>query len=203
MVGLISLPASSVALGTYHFFKGVHSMNEVMESLEWGNKGVCVSHIYPSVTSEAVLLRTIELSIRKIDELDLKMVKFKLCLPVEKEGKGWTEEKAEEGEKWYKRFLKLMVWHPDKCISPSILIDEVWHGHILFDTKKYHQDCQNIFGRYIHHFGYYGLRGEQDAKDLQETYKETCDLFLKHFRETPNNVQHCSQCGHGNCGSTK
>ncbi len=33
-------------------------------------------------------------------------------------------------------------------VSPEI--DLFWHEHIL-DTKKYKQDCEMVFGRFLHH----------------------------------------------------
>src|SRR3989344_2573103 len=112
-----------------------------------------------------------EMSFRKIDELDLTMVKTKLCLPLEKEGKGWTSELANAAERWYKMYLKLCLIR-GKGVVPTHLIDEMWHAHIL-DTRKYHADCQTIFGYYLHHFPYFGLRGEEDAKNLDKEFQVT------------------------------
>lgn len=136
-----------------------------------------------------------EASIKKIDELDLSMVKMKLCLPVEREGKGWTTEQADTTELWYKRFLKLRVLCPDKMVVPIRFIDEMWHAHIL-DTGKYHSDCQTIFGSYLHHFPYFGLRGEQDAKNRKNASEQSITLFEEFFCETPP-CRELSTCGPG------
>jgi hypothetical protein len=40
-------------------------------------------------------------------------------------------------------------------------VDTFWHYHIL-DTLKYAEDCQAVFGYFLHHFPYLGLRGEED-----------------------------------------
>ena len=50
----------------------------------------------------------------------------------------------------YKRFLELIVRFPEVRMSPTKLMDTIWHHHIL-DTKNYHNDCNNIFGFYLHH----------------------------------------------------
>lgn len=120
--------------------------------------------------------------IEKIDYMDLSMVKMKLCLPVEQEGKGWSEEKANRAEMLYKQFLKLIALCPEASIVPNKTIDELWHAHIL-DTRKYIKDCQDIFGEYLHHFPYFGLRGDDDAQDLKESFAQTCQLFTEHFQE--------------------
>lgn len=54
----------------------------------------------------------------------------------------------------YRRYLALRLLHPDREIVPtggrSREVDKIWHMHIL-DTRRYHTDCQAIFGEYLHH----------------------------------------------------
>src|SRR5581483_9524182 len=61
-------------------------------------------------------------------------------------------------------------------------IDTFWHGHIL-DTMKYAEDCQNVFGFFLHHFPYFGLRGEEDATKLAEAGKTMHRLYEREFGE--------------------
>jgi hypothetical protein len=143
-----------------------------------------------------------ESAIRKIDELDLSMVKMKLCLPIEKEGKGWTSERVDIVELWYRRFLKLCAVR-SKDLVPTKLVDEMWHAHIL-DTRKYHADCQAIFGHYLHHFPYFGIRGEEDRRNEERSFQSTLALFEEFFGESPVcGVKDGSACqggdGNGNC----
>ena len=35
----------------------------------------------------------------------------------------------------------------------------------------------------MHHFPYFGMRGEQDAKDLENSFGKTKELYLKTFGE--------------------
>ena len=131
-----------------------------------------------------------------IDSLDLTMVKMKLCLPKKREGKGWTKEQADDCERFYKMFLKLHILYPSGVsIVPTKTLDEMWHAHIL-DTRAYHGDCMAIFGAYLHHFPYFGLRGEDDAANLHRSFSNTCDLFIEHFGESP--VHHALK-GRGEC----
>lgn len=134
----------------------------------------------------------------RIDALDLTMVKMKLCLPVKKEGKGWTQNIADLAEGLYKQFLRLNLLYPTKSIVPTRLIDEMWHQHIL-DTRAYDADCQRIFGYKLHHFPYFGLRDEQDAQDLADSFSDTCALFMHHFGV--NLPQASSQCRGGGSGN--
>jgi hypothetical protein len=63
-------------------------------------------------------------------------------------GAGGVIEK--EAIRSYQRFLILRVLYPEKILRPFRLADEVWHLHLL-DTRRYAQDCQTIFGEFLHH----------------------------------------------------
>lgn len=114
-----------------------------------------------------------------IASLDLSMVKKKLMEP-EPEGKGWTQQQVDEAELWYKRFLHLIHAHPNASVVPNYPIDTIWHQHIL-DTRAYADDCQNIFGCFIHHFPYFGIRGDEDKKNRDDAFDLTNMLYREHF----------------------
>ena len=116
-----------------------------------------------------------------IDQLDLGPVKVKLM--DKEEGKGWTAEQVNMAEKWYKRFLFLCLKCPSKPIVPSKVNDAFWHYHIL-DTMKYAEDCQSIFGYFLHHFPYFGMRGDEDAKSLKSAFASTKELLMNEFGES-------------------
>lgn len=118
--------------------------------------------------------------IKEINSLDFTMLKSKLMN--KEEGKGWTAKMCNAVEILYKNFLCLILKYPTKDIVPTKQIDDFWHAHIL-DTRRYHSDCKKIFGQYIHHYPYFGLRGEDDAKDLQNSFSETKMLWKKEFSE--------------------
>lgn len=125
-----------------------------------------------------------------IQALDLGPIKFKLMDP--EEGQGWSREYVESMEIAYKRFLTLLVKYPDRAIAPTKDIDKFWHGHIL-DTMKYAEDCQRVFGFFLHHFPYFGMRGEQDAKNLAEAGDAMAALYESEFGEP---MPHGRQKGH-------
>ena len=114
--------------------------------------------------------------------LDLGSIKFSLTQ--REDGPNWSLEKTEALEIWYRRFLYLSSIYNNKVIVPSKEIDIFWHTHIL-DTQKYMSDCENLFGKYIHHFPYFGMRGEKDRRHLEKAFCETEKLFLLHFGESP------------------
>lgn len=140
----------------------------------------------PSV-SEAMIL---------IDELDLEPIIFKLVNP--ENGTPLTLVQADAATAKYRQYLKLCAIYPGKSIVPNKEIDQVWHTHIL-DTAKYRDDCELIFGRFLDHFPYFGLRSEVDAQNLKAAYTETLKLFRDHFSVDLAGAQ--QGCGE-NCGGS-
>lgn len=126
------------------------------------------------------------------DPLDLEPIKFSLAM--REEGPGWSLDKIEMLEKWYRRFLFLVKLYPEKMIVPTKDIDLFWHTHIL-DTKKYMMDCESLFGGYFHHFPYFGMRGEPDKMNMKKAFSETEELYRDVFGESP------LSSGIADCGS--
>src|SRR5690242_11469991 len=83
-----------------------------------------------------------------IESLDLDPIKFKL---MDKDGEGWSRDRVNLVERWYRRFLFLAFKHPHLPLVVTKPIDTFWHHHIM-DTRKYATDCQNVFGYFLHHF---------------------------------------------------
>jgi len=94
--------------------------------------------------------RPTEQVIAAIQALDVESVKVRMMDPVR--GEGWTREHADAIEISYKNFLTMLVKHPEDAedIALSEDSDEFWHTHIL-QTIKYADDCQEIFGNFLHH----------------------------------------------------
>lgn len=118
-------------------------------------------------------------ALRRVEELDFSLLKRKLI-----EENGWTAETTAEVEGLYRKFLALNLRYPNRKICPSGPIDEFWHAHIL-DTQAYATDCMRLFGRMLHHFPYFGMRGPEDRAALERTFSESVDLFILHFGVDP------------------
>lgn len=118
-------------------------------------------------------------------QLDLTNVRLKLSDP--EEGKGYEDHYLDLMELEYRRFLALQRAYPEADIVPCKLVDEMWHQHIL-DTRAYHGDCETIFGEYLHHFPYFGMRGEADAQALHDAYADTIERYREAFGEPPANT---------------
>ena len=120
-----------------------------------------------------------------MEHLDLEPILVK-AMDAEKSN-GWTLGFARRVAQEYRRFLVLCLEHrqdTNHLVVPSKLVDKFWHFHIL-DTKKYIEDCQHCFGSILHHFPYFGMRGDQDAINLWETYYETFVLYRSAFGKQP------------------
>ena len=122
-------------------------------------------------------------ALQLLDErLDLSNVRMKLADP--EEGHGYTETQLDVMEDEYRKFLALHLAYPDADVVPCKLVDEIWHQHIL-DTAAYREDCDAIFGRFLDHFPYFGMRDEQDAQALEDAYADTIDRYRDAFGEPP------------------
>jgi hypothetical protein len=113
-----------------------------------------------------------------INALDLEPIKEKLIH--QKAGKGWSPERANGVALEYRRFLCLVKKFPNEPIAPVVDVDEFWHYHIL-DTRKYADDCERIFGYFLHHFPYAGMRGKEDEEALQRIGVRTGDIYEQTF----------------------
>ncbi|HJV79555.1 hypothetical protein [Noviherbaspirillum sp.] len=144
----------------------------------------------------------VEKTVAAIFALDLDPIKFKLMS--KEDGYGWTQAKADHYEQEYKRFLSLVVKFPEESIVPSVNVDKFWHAHIL-DTMKYAEDCDKVFGYFLHHYPYFGLRGEEDAANQVKAADTTRRLYEQEFGEPgAGNAAYCGRAADQNsayCGA--
>lgn len=119
----------------------------------------------------------IQLFRNKLEQLDLKSIAYQLMHSADEK---WTFEQTNQAITRYSMFLCLIYLYPNRKLVPTPEIDRVWHHHIL-DTMKYAQDCEMLFGRFIHHFPYFGKRGKADRDNLYTAFAETKRLFQQHF----------------------
>jgi hypothetical protein len=113
-----------------------------------------------------------------ISSLDLDKVKLKL-MHVES-GEGWGHERAEAAEAGYRRFLYLTRKYPGEPIAPSVDVDTFWHYHIL-DTVKYANDCDAVFGHFLHHDPYVGIGEDASPGDQVRAGERMRELHEAEF----------------------
>jgi hypothetical protein len=115
-----------------------------------------------------------------ISSLNLDPIKIKLMH--KESGEGWPLERADAVEFEYRRYLYLMKKFPQEQAAPSVDVDTFWHYHIL-DTCKYAEDCQAVFGYFLHHFPYIGLQGDDDLIVHQRVGQRMRFLYEETFGE--------------------
>ena len=118
-----------------------------------------------------------------IEALDLQSVKTRLMDP--KLGEGWTPEYADSIERAYKTFLSMVVKYQDHAedIMLSRDVDEFWHTHIL-QTMKYADDCEAVFGTFVHHAPHVGELTEADHRKRAALADKTRALYEREFGGT-------------------
>lgn len=118
-----------------------------------------------------------------IARIDFSMLIHKLSVPDTNIARVWSPEVVEGAVDYYRNFLWLLRKYGEHTVlAPSPEIDEIWHHHIL-DTYKYHEDCAAIFGTYLHHYPYFGMRSASDSAALSDAFARTQSLHCQEFGE--------------------
>jgi Glycine-rich domain-containing protein-like len=127
-------------------------------------------------------------------EIDLNPIIFKMQC----EGETIDGEPIDfaNAELAYRRFLTLHREFPDRTFVPSVLIDLVWHYHIL-DTRKYSDDCRRALGYFLHHDPYFGLGSNENLQANHDAWMETCALWERVFSEPM--IGQCNRCSSSDC----
>jgi hypothetical protein len=141
----------------------------------------------------------VEERLRFIDVLDLEPIVFTLMHPEPGETTLSLAE-ADGDVALYRCFLKLCALRPDTAIVPTRQLDRVWHTHML-DTAKYRADCDQVFGRFLDHFPYAGLRGQHDRSAWHADFARTRRLFHEHFSVDIGGEPAASACSNHGDGS--
>lgn len=121
----------------------------------------------------------LDAAVARVARVDFSMLKRKLV-----EEQKHAPEAVASAEDLYRKFLALKLRYPGRVLAPTGPIDTFWHAHIL-DTRAYAHDCQELFGGYLHHYPYFGMRGPEDRADLERAFADTIDLFIRHYGIDP------------------
>jgi len=118
--------------------------------------------------------------IAAIHALDLESVKARVTDP--ELGEGWARDYADRIEAAYKTYLTMLVKYPDEAddILLSKDVDEFWHTHIL-QTRKYTEDCQKVFGNFLHHEPHVGEVTATDLARRSALAEKTRHLYEMEF----------------------
>lgn len=123
--------------------------------------------------------------LEKTKSLDFDWIVKKITQKDPNVARVWSVEGAKDAIEQYKNFMYLLhKYHgvSGKKLVPSVEVDEIWHHHIL-DTRSYAKDCETVYGYFMHHFPYFGMRGDDDFKDLNQSFSLTQELYFEEFEE--------------------
>jgi hypothetical protein len=95
----------------------------------------------------------------------------------------WTKEFTDQAILEYKKFMYLASTC-DFMVSPSEIIDIVWHQHLIF-TQSY-QDFCNILGKQIQHIP--STHNKEDFEKFRQAKERTIKLYEKDFGKQPKNI---------------
>jgi hypothetical protein len=95
---------------------------------------------------------------------------------------GWSTPFALKAVAEYRKFVYLgMV--SDFPVTPSKVIDQVWHEHQLF-TQGYRSFCSEILGRHFDHHPEL-IPAEEQLANYQAQYRSTLALYEREFNQDP------------------
>ena len=115
--------------------------------------------------------------------------------------KSLSKKEVRNSVELYKKFLSLKRKYPDSVLVPTGEIDSVWHTHIL-DTKNYADDCNMLFGKFMHHKPYFGPYSKESQEDMARWFEETSIFWQIEYGEVlqdPNRKHSDPDCCDNNC----
>lgn len=150
-----------------------------------------LQRVWQSEAKVQSLRSTAQIFKQKVEQIDFSLVKQEL-----QTFHHWTPEQTEVAIGDYRAFLYLVHLYPDRLHIPSPQIDTVIHCHVLI-TDKYVQDCQLLFGEYLHHLPLSRLEAlfHYTPDDVSVLYAQTQDALREHC-----NTSSSSQGGEPACG---
>ncbi len=101
---------------------------------------------------------------------------------IESNGDKWDLVRAEKAILDYQRYMAITKALGGIQLVPNGDIDEIWHMHIL-DTRAYMQDCDALFGEYLHHYPYFGMLGEENKQQWFDVQAQSEQLWHSLFNE--------------------
>jgi hypothetical protein len=85
----------------------------------------------------------------------------------------------------YKKFIFLAVV-ADHIVSPSAVVDRVWHQHLLFTHSYWDDLCGKVLNKPLHHT--LGSGGKQEAMKNYHLYERTLETYQQYFGIPPADI---------------
>jgi hypothetical protein len=139
-----------------------------------------------SSTRQARFMFPLVMEETDVDKIRFDLIKWKMNNSPEI---GLTKNEIEIAIEEYKRFLTLKIRNPKTSLSPTSLMDKVWHMHIL-DTKRYAADCERMFGKFLHHDpSYREFDSTQRTAELANAFESMKSLYSLMYGHDPISAQ--------------
>lgn len=97
----------------------------------------------------------------------------------------WTVMYTYRAMQEYKKFMFLVAIAGQE-LSPSTVVDRVWHLHLLYTRSYWDEFCGKILNKPIHHFP--GLGGIGESLKYYNQYCRTLELYLNYFGTPPGDI---------------
>ena len=97
----------------------------------------------------------------------------------------WTGIYTYRAIQEYKKFVFLATV-TDHILSPSTVVDRVWHLHLLYTHSYWDDFCGKVLNKALHHS--LGLGGKQDGLKYRYYYVQTLEMYQKYFGTPPADI---------------
>ncbi len=96
---------------------------------------------------------------------------------------GWSGETTSAAIEEYRKFIYLICVSPSP-LTPSEVVDQVWHLHLVYTRSYWTSLCEGVLGRAIHHEPTTG--GQEQALQFEDQYAQTLSLYEAEFESAPS-----------------
>ncbi len=90
----------------------------------------------------------------------------------------WSKEFALLAIQEYLKFIYLCAVSKSS-MTPSKIVDKVWHLHLCYTHSYWNDLCRNILGKDIHHKP--GTGSEEESRRFKTAYLSTLNEYKNHF----------------------
>lgn len=97
----------------------------------------------------------------------------------------WSYDFALRVIEEYRKFLFLLK-AAGHIVSPSKIVDQAWHLHLIYTHSYWEVLCLRIFKQPMHH--YPGNGSSQDQKKFAAIYERTLEDYAKFFGKPPEDI---------------
>ena len=99
----------------------------------------------------------------------------------------WTKEFTGQAILEYRKFMYLAATS-DFMVSPSEIVDNVWHQHLIF-TQSY-QDFCSLLGKQVQHIP--STHNKSDFQKFKQAKERTIQFYERDFGQQPPNIWGCN-----------